>query len=44
MTRLRGNSGGGGRWWLIILILVVLFLVAYFLYLKPQGLLDLGFI
>lgn len=44
MTRLKGSSGGGGRLWLIILILVVLFLLAYFLYLKPQGLLDLGFI
>ncbi len=44
MTRLKGNRGGGNTWWLILLILIVIFLLAYFLYLKPQGILDLGFI
>lgn len=46
MTRLKGNRGGsgGGTWLLILLILIVIFLLAYFLYLKPQGILNLGFI
>jgi hypothetical protein len=45
MTRLKGNrGGGGGPWLLILLILIAVFLLAYFLYLKPQGILDLGFI
>ena len=45
MTRLKGNRGGGGNiWLLILLILIVIFLLAYSLYLKPQGILDLGFI
>lgn len=45
MTRLKGTGGGGGgTWLLILLIIIVLFLLAYFLYLKPQGILDLGFI
>ncbi|GGO41061.1 hypothetical protein [Deinococcus humi] len=44
MTRLKGTGGGGGTWLLILLILIVLFLLAYFLYLKPQGILNLGFI
>lgn len=44
MARLQGTGGGGGRTaLLIILILIVLFLLAYFLYLKPQGILNLGF-
>lgn len=44
MTRLQGKGGGGGRTLLlIIIILIVLFLLAYFLYLKPQGILNLGF-
>lgn len=45
MTRLKGKGGGGGSLWLpILLIIIVVFLLAYFLYLKPQGILDLGFI
>ncbi|CAM3935534.1 hypothetical protein [Deinococcus marmoris] len=45
MTRLKGKGGGGGSIWLpILLIIIVVFLLAYFLYLKPQGILDLGFI
>ncbi|MBB6017150.1 hypothetical protein ACFP9V_23160 [Deinococcus radiopugnans] len=45
MTRLKGTGGGGGgTWLLILLIIIVLFLLAYFLYLKPQGILNLGFI
>lgn len=44
MTRLKGTpGGGGGRIVAVLVILIVLFLLAYFLYLKPQGLLDLGF-
>ena len=44
MTRMKGKPGGGGsRALLILVILIVLFLLAYFLYLKPQGLLNLGF-
>ncbi|WP_269446949.1 hypothetical protein [Deinococcus puniceus] len=44
MARLQGEKGGGGGTiLLIILILVALFLLAYFLYLKPQRILDLGF-
>ncbi|GGB50287.1 hypothetical protein GCM10008019_02400 [Deinococcus soli (ex Cha et al. 2016)] len=44
MTRLKGKPGGsGGRILLILVLLIVLFLLAYFLYLKPQGLLNLGF-
>lgn len=44
MARLQGTGGGGGRTaLLIIVILIVLFLLAYFLYLKPQGILNLGF-
>ncbi|MEF2279697.1 hypothetical protein V3W47_15485 [Deinococcus sp. YIM 134068] len=44
MARLQGTGGGGGRTaLLIIIILIVLFLLAYFLYLKPQGILNLGF-
>ncbi|OLV15952.1 hypothetical protein [Deinococcus marmoris] len=45
MTRLKGNRGGGGSiWLLILLVIIVVFLLAYFLYLKPQGVLNLGFI
>ncbi len=44
MTRLNGKgSGGGGTVFLVIVVLIVLFLLAYFLYLKPNGLLNLGF-
>ncbi|WP_257721363.1 hypothetical protein [Deinococcus actinosclerus] len=44
MTRLKGKPGGsGGRILLVLVLLIVLFLLAYFLYLKPQGLLNLGF-
>lgn len=43
MTRLKGK-GGGSIWLPILLIIIVVFLLAYFLYLKPQGILDLGFI
>lgn len=44
MTRLNGKgSGGGATLLIIIVVLIVLFLLAYFLYLKPNGLLNLGF-
>lgn len=44
MTRLNGKgSGGGGTVFLVVVVLIVLFLLAYFLYLKPNGLLNLGF-
>ena len=44
MTRLNGKgSGGGGTVLLVIVVLIVLFLLAYFLYLKPNGMLNLGF-
>ena len=44
MTRLNGKgSGGGATVLIIIVVLIVLFLLAYFLYLKPNGMLNLGF-
>jgi flagellar basal body-associated protein FliL len=44
MTRLNGKgSGGGATILIIIVVLIVLFLLAYFLYLKPNGMLNLGF-
>ncbi|WP_425148156.1 hypothetical protein [Deinococcus sp.] len=45
MTRLKGNgSGPVVPIIVVIIVLIVLFLLAYFLYLKPQGLLNLHFI
>ena len=44
MTRLNGKgSGGGSTVLIVIVVLIALFLLAYFLYLKPNGMLNLGF-
>jgi hypothetical protein len=44
MTRLNGKGSGSGTTILIVvLVLLVLFFLAYFIYLKPNGMLNLGF-
>jgi|GEM_PF-2741047 len=44
MARLRGNGPNtGANLLLVLLVLIALFLIAYYAYLKPNGLLDLGF-
>ena len=45
MPRLEGKgSNAGGNLLMILLVLLILFAILYFAYLKPQGILNLGFI
>ena len=44
MARLKGKQSGNGAAWLIIIVVVLILLyLLYEWYLKPNGLLDLGF-
>ena len=45
MARLKGtnNSGNGLAWVIGLIVLLVLLYLLYQFYLKPQGILDLGF-
>lgn len=45
MARLKGKgTNSGTNAFIIVLALIILFLLLYYFYLKPNGILNLGFI
>ena len=44
MARLNGKTSGGGLGWLIVIVVILILLYLFYrFYLRPSGLLDLGF-
>ena len=43
MTRLKGGKSGGPAWLLWVVLLIIVLALLYFFYLKPQGIVNLGF-